>query len=262
MRDHPDAVPIVPRGNIMFGNVCFAYRQGTTIFRDFNLHIPSGQRVGLVGPSGGGKSTLLALLQRFYEVDSGEILLDGQPISRIKQESLWNAIATVPQDTALFNRSLLDNIRYSRPDASDQEVWQAAMNARCHSFIEALPQGLDTLVGNRGLMLSGGQRQRISIARAFLKNAPILLLDEATSALDSESEEAIRDALSRLMQGRTVIAIAHRVTTLRNFDRIIVIKDGQIIEDGAPHRLAEDGGHFSRLIGSETIPFKPQRLRA
>jgi ATP-binding cassette subfamily B protein len=252
LRDHPDAVPLVHNGaDITFRNVSFGYPSGAQVFNDLQLRIRSGERVGLIGPSGAGKSTLFTLLHRFYDVDEGDILIDGQRIRRITQESLWNAIATVPQDTALFNRSLLENIRYGRPDASDDEVWRAAMDARCNSFIEALPEGLDTIVGDRGLRLSGGQRQRISIARAFLKNAPILLLDEATSALDTESEEAIREALTRLMVGRTVIAIAHRLSTLRQFDRIVVIKEGRVIEDGSPAALIKNGGHFSGLINKE-----------
>jgi ATP-binding cassette subfamily B protein len=252
LRDHPDAVPFVHNGaDITFAKVSFGYPSGMQVFRNLDLRIRSGERVGLVGPSGAGKSTLFTLLHRFYDVDQGEILIDGQRISRITQESLWNAIATVPQDTALFNRSLLENIRYGRPEASDDDVWRAAMDARCNSFIEALPDGLDTIVGDRGLRLSGGQRQRISIARAFLKDAPILLLDEATSALDTESEEAIRDALTRLMAGRTVVAIAHRLSTLRQFERIVVIKDGCVIEDGPPTALIEKGGHFSGLIKKE-----------
>jgi len=252
LRDHPEAVPLVHDGaDIRFANIDFGYPAGRKVFDGLNLHIRSGEKVGLVGPSGAGKSTLFTLLHRFYEVDGGEIRIDGQRISRITQESLWNAIATVPQDTALFNRSLLENIRYGRPDATDEEVWRAAMDARCNTFVETLPDGLNTIVGDRGLRLSGGQRQRISIARAFLKNAPILLLDEATSALDSESEEAIRDALERLMVGRTVIAIAHRLSTLRRFDRIVVINDGRVIEDGTPTRLMEKEGHFSRLVQKE-----------
>jgi ATP-binding cassette, subfamily B, bacterial len=252
LRDHPEAVPLVHHGaDISFANVSFGYPTGTQVFEKLNLKIRSGEKVGLVGPSGAGKSTLFTLLHRFYDIDEGEIRIDGQRISRITQESLWNAIATVPQDTALFNRSLLDNIRYGRPDATDEEVWRAAMDARCNSFVESLPEGLNTIVGDRGLRLSGGQRQRISIARAFLKDAPILLLDEATSALDTESEEAIRDALERLMAGRTVIAIAHRLSTLRRFDRIVVIDDGRVVEDGPPGKLMEKEGHFSRLVKKE-----------
>jgi ATP-binding cassette subfamily B protein len=254
LSDHPEAISIIPHGSdIVFDKVDFAYSKENRVFHRFSLHVPCGQRLGLVGPSGGGKSTLFSLLQRFYDVDGGQILIEGHPIKKVKQDSLWDAIATVPQDTALFNRSLLENIRYGRPDATNEEVWRAAMDARCSSFIEALPEGLNTIVGDRGLLLSGGQRQRISIARAFLKNAPILLLDEATSALDSDSEEAIREALNRLMKGRTVIAIAHRISTLRQFDRIAVIDAGTIIEDGPPQQLLKQGGHFSQLMKKERL---------
>ena len=175
-----------------------------------SLHFRPGERVGLVGHSGGGKSTMFALLQRFYDPQGGRILLDGQDIARVTQDSLREAIGVVPQDISLFHRSVMDNIRYGKPEASDDEVLEAAITARC-DFIEDLPAGMRTIVGDRGVKLSGGQRQRIAIARAFLKDAPLLLLDEATSALDSESEEIIREALARLMRGRTVIAIAHRL---------------------------------------------------
>ncbi len=194
-----------------------------------------GERVGLVGPSGGGKSTVFALLQRFYDVQGGRILIDGQDIARVTQESLREAIAVVPQDISLFHRSVIENIRYGRPDATDDEVMEAAIAARC-DFIESLPEGMRTFVGERGVKLSGGQRQRIAIARAFLKDAPLLLLDEATSALDGESEEAIREALGRLMHGRTVIAIAHRLSTVRHFDRIVVLQLGEVVQDGPPER--------------------------
>jgi ATP-binding cassette subfamily B protein len=182
------------------------------VFDKFSLRIKAGQRVGLVGQSGGGKSSLLTLLQRFYDVQRGSITIDGQDISRVTQQSLREAISVVPQDISLFHRSIMENIRYGRPNATDDEVLRAAIAARC-DFIENLPEGMATTVGDRGIKVSGGQRQRIAIARAFLKDAPILLLDEATAALDSESEEAIREALSRLMRGRTVIAIAHRLAT-------------------------------------------------
>ena len=253
LQDDPQAVPLVPQGaRLIFDNIKFRYPGGREVFNGLNLDIKPGQRVGLVGRSGGGKSTLVTLLQRFHDPEGGRILIDGQDIARITQNSLRQAIATVPQDTALFNRSLRENIRYGRPEASDDEVWQAAVDSRCHLFIEALPEGLDTIVGDRGLKLSGGQRQRISIARAFLKNAPILLLDEATSALDTESEEAIRAALERLMDGRTVIAIAHRLSTLRGFDRIIVMNAGRAVEDGPPDALIAANGAYRRLIDQET----------
>jgi ATP-binding cassette, subfamily B, bacterial len=194
---------------------------------------------------------LFALLQRFYDLQGGRILIDGQDISKVTQESLRGAIAVVPQDISLFQRTVIDNIRYGRPDASDEEVLGAANAARCGDFIEALPNGLDTIVGERGLKLSGGQRQRIAIARAFLRDAPLLLLDEATSALDGDSEEAIREALGRLMQGRTVIAIAHRLSTVRNFDRVVVLQAGQVLQDGSPEHLLRHHGLYRSLVQRE-----------
>jgi ATP-binding cassette subfamily B protein len=253
LRDHPQAATLVPAGGarVEFENIIFRYPEGKLVFDNFSLTLEPGQRAGLVGASGGGKSTLIALLQRFYDLQGGRISIDGQDISRTTQASLGQAIAIVPQDTALFNRSLMENIRYGRPEATDEEVWEAAIAARCTPFIENLPAGLDTIVGDRGTKLSGGQRQRVAIARAFLKNSPILLLDEATSALDGEAEEAIREALARLMHGRTVIAIAHRLSTLRNFDRIIVLRNGKLVQDGDPERLMRVEGPYRALITQE-----------
>jgi ATP-binding cassette subfamily B protein len=251
LRDHPEAAPLIRRGaSVRFEHVDFRYSDGQQIFEDFNLSFMPGERVGLVGHSGGGKSTLFALLQRFYDAQSGQILIDGQDIARVTQESLREAIGVVPQDISLFHRSVMENIRYGRPDASDEDVLDAAFSARC-DFIEDLPNGVRTLVGDRGIRLSGGQRQRIAIARAFLKNAPLLLLDEATSSLDSESEEAIREALGRLMHGRTVIAIAHRLSTVRNFDRIVVLQLGKVIQDGPPDALLRREGIYRRLVQRE-----------
>ena len=251
LRDHPEAQPLIKRGaSVKFEHVHFRYGDGQQIFEDFNLSFRPGERVGLVGHSGGGKSTLFALLQRFYDVQDGRILIDGQDVARVTQESLREAIGVVPQDISLFHRSVLDNIRYGRPDASDDEVLEAAIAARC-DFIEALPEGVHTIVGERGVKLSGGQRQRIAVARAFLKDAPLLLLDEATSALDSESEEAIREALGRLMRGRTVVAIAHRLSTVRNFDRIVVLQLGKAIQDGPPDRLMRQEGLYRQLVQRE-----------
>src|SRR6201994_438823 len=202
LKDHPEAEPLVKSGAaVAFNNVTFRYPGGMQVFDRFSLRIQPGQRVGLVGQSGGGKSTLFTLLQRFYDVEQGSVTVDGQDIAKVTQQSLREAISVVPQDISLFHRSILENIRYGRPNATDDEVLRAAIAARC-DFIDDLPDGLDTMVGDRGVKVSGGQRQRIAIARAFLKDAPILLLDEATSALDSESEEAIREALGRLMRGR------------------------------------------------------------
>ena len=251
LRDHPEALPLQRRGaRVVFSDVTFAYQEEHNVFENFSLELEPDQRVGLVGPSGGGKSTLFTLLQRFYDVQDGRILIDGQDISMVTQDSLRGAISVVPQDTSLFQRSVMENIRYGRPDATDEEVLQAAVAARCE-FIEALPEGFATRVGDRGLRLSGGQRQRIAIARGFLKKAPILLLDEATSALDSESEEAIREALERLMRGRTVLAIAHRLSTLRSFDRIVVLHAGRIVQDGPPDALIRREGIYRELVMRE-----------
>jgi ATP-binding cassette subfamily B protein len=251
LRDHPQAEPLVRAGAaIVFSNVSFRYPGGLQVFDKFNLRINAGQRVGLVGQSGGGKSSLFVLLQRFYDVNQGHVAIDGQNISKVTQQSLREAISVVPQDISLFHRSIMENIRYGRPAASDDEVLRAAIDARC-DFVETLPQGLATMVGDRGVKLSGGQRQRIAIARAFLKDAPILLLDEATAALDSESEEVIREALARLMRGRTVIAIAHRLATLRSFDRVVMLQAGKIIEDGPPDRLMQGQGPYRELVTRE-----------
>jgi ATP-binding cassette subfamily B protein len=251
LRDHPEAEPLVRRGaSVKFEHVDFRYPDGQRIFEDFSLSFRPGERIGLVGQSGGGKSTLFALLQRFYDVQFGRILIDGQDIARVTQESLREAIGVVPQDISMFHRSVMENIRYGRPEATDDEVLGAAFAARC-DFIENLPHGMRTIVGERGVKLSGGQRQRIAIARAFLKDAPLLLLDEATSALDGESEEAIREALSRLMNGRTVVAIAHRLSTVRNFDRIVVLQAGQVMQDGAPDLLMRRDGLYQQLVQRE-----------
>ncbi len=256
LRDHPEAAPLLRCGaSVDFDKVSFQHLGGRRVFEDLGLHIEAGERVGLVGPSGGGKTTLFALLQRFYDVQHGRIHLDGQDIARVTQESLRAAIAVVPQDVSLFHRSIMENIRYGRASASDQDVLAAAVAARC-DFIEALPNGMATIVGDRGVKLSGGQRQRIAIARAFLKDAPLLLLDEATSALDSESEEAIRQALGYLMRNRTVIAIAHRLSTVRTFDRIIVLHAGRVVQDGSPSQLMRREGLYRNLLRQQTVLVK------
>jgi ATP-binding cassette subfamily B protein len=238
-------------GRVDFEQVTFAYPRRRPILEHFDLHIEAGQRVGLVGKSGAGKSTVLALLQRFYDAQGGSIKIDGQVIGSVTQDSLRHALALVPQDIALFHRSVYENIAYGRPEASREEVYAAAQEARCTDFIEAMPEAFDTIVGDRGVKLSGGQRQRIAIARAILKNAPILLLDEATSALDSASEEAIQQALDRLMVGRTVIAIAHRLSTLQSFDRIIVMSAGKVIDDGTPEALRSRPGVYRDLLAKQ-----------
>ncbi|MFL6796350.1 MAG: ABC transporter ATP-binding protein [Xanthobacteraceae bacterium] len=257
--DHPQATLVLRRGApIVFERVVFSYPDGRAVFNNFNLHIARGERVGLIGPSGCGKSTLFALMQRFYDVERGCISIDGHDIARLTEDNLRAAIAIVPQDISLFHRSVLENIRYGRPDASDREVYEAITAANCAPFIDALPQGVHTIVGDRGLKLSPGQRQRIGIARAFLKDAPTLLLDEATSALDGDSEEAVRQALDRLMRGRTVIAIAHRLASLRSFDRIVVLQAGQICEDGPPHVLLRQNGMYRNLIHREVARLSRQ----
>jgi ATP-binding cassette subfamily B protein len=252
LREHPKAVPLVPRRKgVLFENVSFTYPGSRKVFEDCSIAIAPGRRTGLVGPSGSGKSTMLALLQRFHDVDRGRILIDGQDIAHITQESLRHAIAFVPQDISMLHRSILENVRYGRPAASDAEVMAAAEAARCRDFIEALPEGFATVVGDRGTRLSGGQRQRIAIARALLKDSPIVLLDEATSSLDGEAEELIRQALDRLMRDRTVIAIAHRLSTLRSFDRIVVLDHGRVAQDGSPEELLRSSGPYRALMESE-----------
>lgn len=252
MQDAPDAKPLTVRGGaFQFSHVNFSYPSGQAVLKDFELQVPAGQKVGLVGRSGAGKSTIVALLQRLYDPEGGAVLIDGQNIAQVNQESLRCSIAVVQQDISLFHRSLLENLRYGRPDATDDEVFRAVEAARCTEFIHGLSEGFDTIVGERGMKLSGGQRQRLAIARAFLMDAPIVILDEATSALDTESEQSIQEALSRLFKGRTVIAIAHRLSTLDSFDRILVLDKGRIVEDGAPRRLLQTKGVYSRMYGRQ-----------
>jgi ATP-binding cassette subfamily B protein len=248
--DRPGAVGFRPgRGRIALQEVTFTYgNQPAPIYEDFSLSIPAGERVALVGPSGSGKSTFVKLLQRLYDVDDGCILIDGQDIAAVTQESLRRAVALVPQDPALFHRSLAENIAYGRPEATRDEIVAAARRAHAHDFIMALPEGYETLVGERGVKLSGGERQRVAIARAFLADAPVLVLDEATSSLDSLTEALIQEAIEDLMEGRTTIVIAHRLSTVRAVDRILVFQDGAIVEQGShAELLAREEGHFKRL---------------
>lgn len=246
--DQPGAAALrAGPGRICLERVSFAYADNRSIFSKLDLVIPAGQRVGVVGPSGAGKSTLIRLIGRMADPTEGRVVIDGQVVAEVQQNSLREAIAVVPQDISLLHRSIMDNLRYGRPDATDAEVMAAATQAHCDAFIRALPDGFDTVVGERGARLSGGQRQRVGIARAMLKEARILLLDEATSALDSESEGEIQRALDRLMAGRTVVAVAHRLSTVSGFDRILVVVDGRIVEDGAPHALRQRGGIYARL---------------
>lgn len=237
---------IMQKGDVKFNSVYFSYNQRVSVIEDLNLHIKSGEKVGIVGTSGAGKTTITKLLLRFADVTGGSITIDGQDIRAVTQDDLRSVISYVPQDPILFHRSLKDNIAYGRPDASFEEIVEASKQAHADEFIKALPSGYDTLVGERGIKLSGGERQRVAIARAILKNAPILLLDEATSALDSVSEMHIKEALNRLMEGKTTIVIAHRLSTIEKMDRIIVLEKGQIVEEG-DHKelLAKKGTYFN-----------------
>ena len=237
---------LIEHSEIAWQQVTFEYGKNK-VFNDFNLTIPAGQRLGLVGASGAGKTTFVSLLLRQHELTAGSITIDSQPIHEVTQDSLRANIAVVPQEPALFHRSIRENIAYGKPDATDDEIIEVAKKAQAHDFIKDLPQGYDTLVGERGVKLSGGQKRRVAIARAMLKDAPILILDEATSALDSESEVAIQQALHILMEGKTVIAIAHRLSTLREMDRIIVLDQGQIVEDGDHDTLKITNGTYQRL---------------
>ncbi|QHN43049.1 ATP-binding cassette domain-containing protein [Candidatus Mycosynbacter amalyticus] len=248
--DQPHAKKLeVSHGNISLNDVSFTYQDAKDrpVFKRVQLDIPAGQSVGLVGKSGGGKSTLTHLLLRYMDIGSGEISIDGHNIATVTQDSLRSHIAYVPQDPYLFHRSLSENIAYGKPDATEPEIRAAAEKAHAVEFIDNLPQGLDTIVGERGVKLSGGQRQRIAIARAILKDAPILVLDEATSALDSESEKLIQESLETLMRGRTSIVIAHRLSTIAKLDRIIVLEQGKIIEDGTHTELLNKRGIYAKL---------------
>ena len=246
---------VVTRGEISFTDLGFRYTDAgtpTSVFEHFNLHIPAGQRIGLVGKSGSGKTTLTRLLLRLADIQEGQILVDGQEISQVTQVSLRRQIAYVPQEPLLFHRTIAENIAYGRPDASFEEIRQAAIDANALEFIEQLPDGFETITGERGVKLSGGQRQRIAIARAILTGAQILVLDEATSALDSESEQLIQAALQNLMKGRTSIVIAHRLSTVASLDRIVVLKNGEIAEDGTHQALLEKGGEYAGLWARQT----------
>lgn len=245
-------------GSIAFDGVFFQHKDGDdneTLFENFSLAIADGERVGLVGHSGSGKTTLTKLLLRFYDIDKGKITIGGQDISQIKQDDLHTAIAYVPQEPLLFHRTLAENIAYGRPSATLPEIKKAAKLAHAHEFIKDLPDSYDTLVGERGVKLSGGQRQRVAIARAILKDAPILVLDEATSALDSESEVLIQDALWKLMEGRTAIVIAHRLSTVQKMDRIIVLDDGKIIEEGTHKELLAQKSKYADLWNHQSGGF-------
>ncbi|AKK24911.1 ABC transporter ATP-binding protein [Pandoraea oxalativorans] len=255
IENKPCARPIrICRGEIRFEHVTFGYRGTQRLYQDFSLEIAAGERIGLVGYSGSGKTTFIKLVQRLYDVAGGRILIDGQDIAQATQASLRSQIAIVQQEPLLFHRTLAENIAYARPDAGRADIEHAARLASAHEFIAALPHGYDTLVGERGLKLSGGERQRVAIARAFLANAPVLILDEATSSLDSESEAAIQQAMARLMIGRTTIVVAHRLSTVRALDRLIVLDRGRIVEQGKHHELIRrDGSVYRKLFERQAL---------
>ncbi|MBO1349745.1 MAG: ABC transporter ATP-binding protein [Hormoscilla sp. GUM202] len=248
----------VKTGSIEFENVNFHYPSGYRVFENLSVKIEPGQKVGLVGFSGAGKTTFTRLILRQFEIQQGKILIDNQPINEITQDSLRAQIALIPQDPSLFQRSLMENIRYGRLDATDEEVMEAAQKACCHEFIAEMPEGYQTLVGERGIKLSGGQRQRIAIARAMLRNVPILILDEATSSLDSITEQTIQRDLKKIIQGKTAIVIAHRLSTLSFMDRIIVFQEGKIVEDGSSNELLSKNGHFAYLYKSQSNGLLPR----
>ena len=267
IQDAPGAGNLrVTEGAIEFQDVSFRYHSKKSILKHFDFKVVPGERVALIGPSGGGKSTVVRLLLRFYDIESGAVLIDGQNIAGVTQESLRDVIALVPQDSILFHRTLLENIRYARPSASDDEVKEAARLAHCHEFISEFPDGYETYVGERGVKLSGGERQRVAIARAILKDAPILVLDEATSSLDSGSEQLIQDALKNLMKGRTTVVIAHRLSTIMQMDRILVIEKGAIVEEGKREELLKaKQGIYQKLwriqAGGFALPPLPRRKK-
>jgi ATP-binding cassette subfamily B protein len=256
--DTPEATSLkVSTGSIAFNNVAFNYSEQKALFKNISVAIPGGQRVGLVGFSGSGKSTFVNLILRLFDVQGGSITIDDQDIRMVTQDSLRKNISYIPQEPLLFHRSVQENILYGRPDATYNEMIEAAQKAHAHDFILSLEKGYDTIVGERGIKLSGGQRQRIVIARAFLKNAPILILDEATSALDSETEKCVQASLEQLVENRTVIVVAHRLSTLLFMNRILIFDAGEIVEDGTHQELLGRGGRYARLWNAQISGFLP-----
>ena len=252
VQDTPDAVDMdTAKGDILVDDVSFSYEDGETVLDHVSIHIPQGETVAVVGPSGGGKSTLCQLIPRFYDVTGGRILVDGMDVRHLTQQSLRQNIGIVQQDVFLFAGTIYDNIRYGKPDATQEEIMEAAKRAEIYDDIMAMPDGFQTYVGERGVMLSGGQKQRVSIARIFLKNPPILILDEATSALDSVTEARIQSAFDELAKGRTTLIIAHRLSTIRNAHRIIVVDDNRIVEEGTHQELLQSGGEYAQLYNAQ-----------
>ncbi len=256
--DKPTQIANNIQGEVVFDDVTYIYENNNSkVLDNFSLTIPAGQKVAVVGSSGAGKTTFVRLLMRLFNISSGRIMIDRIDITTITQENLRKQIGFVPQDPVLFHRTLMENIRYGRRDATDEEVLTAARLSHCDDFIDALPQGYETYVGERGVKLSGGERQRVAIARAILKNAPILILDEATSSLDSHSEALIQDAFQKLIQGKTTIVVAHRLSTIRQMDRILVFQKGKIIEDGGHDELSKiEGGLYKKLWDLQAGGFK------
>jgi ABC-type multidrug transport system fused ATPase/permease subunit len=249
IKDTPIAKDVdITEGKITFQNVNYAFNETRSVLDNLNVEIEAGEKVALVGASGAGKTTFIRLILRFYDVTSGHIQIDGNDIQHITLDSLRENVSLVPQDPLLFHRTIKENIRYGRPNATDKEVERAAQLAHCSEFIDVLPNRYDTYVGERGIKLSGGERQRVAIARAILKNAPILILDEATSSLDSHSESLIQDALDTLMKGKTTIVIAHRLSTIRKMDRIIVLEEGKVLEEGSHATLIKKEGSLYRKL--------------
>lgn len=257
IKDIPNAKPLlVSEGRIDFTDVSFNFNETREIIKNFNSTIKSGEKVALIGPSGAGKTTLVRLIMRLYDVTKGAVMIDGQNIQQVAQESLRSQISFVPQEPVLFHRTLMENIRYGRRNATDEEVIEAARMAHCGEFIESLPSKYETLVGERGIKLSGGERQRVAIARAILKKAPVLILDEATSSLDSNSESLIQDALNNLMKECTTIVIAHRLSTIKKMDRIVVLEEGQVAEEGTHEELSKkEGGLYQKLWNLQVSGF-------